>query len=158
MNYQIIEYQNRTSYVYLLKNCFLNFVISYSKRFLKLALNIKQQSDLDFLLKFIITCTNFRYIDKQFDNSRESGVDLSSDEDEQKAEENRKKQDYVEVKINGLQEEIKKLKAMQVVEQTNINEIQSKINKITMETNLRNTNKVKKELEKQTKYLDPNAK
>ena len=44
---------------------------------------------------------------------------------------------------------------MQVVEQTNINEIQSKINKITMESNLRNTNKVKKELEKQSKYLSP---
>uniref|UniRef100_A0A7S3N4J0 Uncharacterized protein n=1 Tax=Euplotes harpa TaxID=151035 RepID=A0A7S3N4J0_9SPIT len=86
----------------------------------------------------------------------ESGVDLSSNEDDEQAREHQRNKDYVEVKVKGLEEEIKKLKAMQVVEQTNINEIQSKINQINMEKNLRSTNRVKKELNRHEKYMTPN--
>ena len=94
--------------------------------------------------------------DDYYRDRSESGVDLSSDEDDDRAREERRNQDYVEIKIKGLQDEIKKLKAMQVIEQTNINEIQSKINQISMEKSLRETNKIKQELTRQEKYMVPN--
>ena len=64
-------------------------------------------------------------------------------------------QDYVQVKIQGLEQEIKKLKEMQVVEQKNINEIQSKLNNIQMENNIKQVTRIKKELNRQEKYLSP---
>ena len=44
--------------------------------------------------------------------------------------------DYVELKIRGLKDEIKKLKQLQVTEQKNINEMQSIINGINSDVSM----------------------
>ena len=88
--------------------------------------------------------------------SQESGEELSSHEGEIKEEEQREANDYVDIKIKGLQDAIQYLKSIQIVEQNNINEIQSKINQLKMDHNLKNTAKIKKDLSRQEKYMTSN--
>ena len=92
--------------------------------------------------------------ENSYNRSRESGVDLSEDDNKDTVD-LQKQPDYVKIKIKGFQDEIEKLKAAQVVEQQNINEIQSKINQISMEKNKRKTNKLKSDLTRHEKYLSP---
>ena len=105
----------------------------------------------------IVDAVNLDRYDNDYEERRSdsSGVDLSSNEDEEKAVQDRRNQDYVEIKIQGLQDEVKKLKNMQVIEQKNINEIQAKINHIKLEGNIRKTGKLKKELDRTERYMSP---
>ena len=101
---------------------------------------------------------NYRSERDYRDRRDESGVDLSgsSVEDQEQAQESQNNKDYINIKIKGLEDEIKRLKAMQVVEQTNINEIQSKVNRIKMDRNLKEALLLKKELNKQERNITTN--
>ncbi|CAI2377470.1 unnamed protein product [Moneuplotes crassus] len=99
--------------------------------------------------------SNERYNDRRFQSYSGSGMDLSSDGEDPKPPAEINNDDYVKVKIEGLETEIQKLKQMQVQEQKNINEIQSKINNIQREHNIRQVTKVKQELNRQEKYMTP---